>query len=114
MKKEFVLLFFGASLVIITTDTLLTSQITYATKAETNIQNRKNSYDVNENRVGFYQQPHKKRNDFLLNQKMDLSSGIKIQKKYPYPLNYHNSTDTYLGTLYSSLAGHLIFGRVSI
>lgn len=109
MKKEVVLLAMGASLITIWSSTLAT-EISYAAEGKKVVMESTND-EFEGNRVGFYENRQKKQKHPLLNQKMDLSSGMKIQKKYPVSLNDDHDTNAYLGSLYYALSGNLLFGR---
>lgn len=61
-------------------------------------------------RVGFYQKNYIKRNP-LLNQNVDLSSGLQKKNKDLPDLSNSNNSRTFLGSLYNSMTGTLIFGR---
>ena len=112
MKKDLILLFVGASLIVVT-NVDSAAKIAYAAESSTAIE-QNDSELIEGNRVGFYRKHDHRKKQPLLNQKMDLSSGIKVEKKYPVTLNDDTTQGSYLGSLYYVLSGNLIFGRKAV
>lgn len=113
MKIEFAILYFSTALLVTNIDNVsVNHEQLYLNIPELPIS--QNYYDAENQytRIGFYRKnDNDEKKHPLLNQKLDLSSGVNLKKKDIANLNNDNTTESFLGSLYCGISGHLIFGR---